>query len=774
MRNISTLCFRAALLLALATQPLSAHAQAADAISVQGLYDATTSVWKDTLAISADGKFRRGAGHSGTWTFDGTTLKLAWSSGKPALLKLNAAGAFADPVLSISKRPAPAWLAGSYDAVATGSAAWRDVITLAADGTLTRANGELGRWTFDGKTLALHWSNRPYEVTTYKAEGSFVIKGLTLAKRSGPPPVVAATFTSADVPGTYDAAHPHWGDALIINEDGTYQRGNGDPGRWTFDGTTLILSWTNWGPEAVKLASPGRFDNGTGFTLVKRGAPVAQASVEDPAYLCGLPPTEESTGSESAITAERHAVRAPGSTVKVCYLSSFAHNFSTVRAHADRWSQFANIKFDFYGPCQNGVVSDIRIGTDTTQSSHYYMASRACSQGQACSANMNLTTDSRRTVLHEFGHALGLAHEHMNPKVKIPWDLAKLQADGKPVDQYTKTMLPTWSSALDPYSIMFYKIDYKYIIGGKKAWLAAYPGFPLEQHNSDLSDADKTYIASLYPASGPRETTFDSNPTTVTFYQHVNYGGASRTFSTNIQNMSSVDFTAPSSLKMVGITEIAAYEHKDFGGSCITLRGDQSAFPGQWNDVISSFKVNANCGEGAVVLFDDRGYRGASATFDSDTPNVAHMENRTSSIMVRPGVTVAVFSEHNYRGICNTFTGNIENLRDHTVGNDTISSIFVNRECPGKQGELYKDKAWSGARFDINNDVANLRDVGFNDEATAVVVSTSSPMAAYEDINFGGRCITLRSNIYNLKDNGFNDKISSIRVRWTCEGGATP
>ena len=38
------------------------------------------------------------------------------------------------------------------------------------------------------------------------------------------------------------------------------------------------------------------------------------------------------------------------------------------------------------------------------------------------------TTDDeyRRVVLHEFGHALGLAHEHQSPGVAIPWNEQKV------------------------------------------------------------------------------------------------------------------------------------------------------------------------------------------------------------------------------------------------------------------------------------------------------------------------------------------------------------
>jgi|GEM_PF-4836612 len=59
------------------------------------------------------------------------------------------------------------------------------------------------------------------------------------------------------VTGTWQGAHPHWSDAVIINADGTYHRGNGDPGRWTFDGRTLVLNWTNWAPSPWSCSPTG-------------------------------------------------------------------------------------------------------------------------------------------------------------------------------------------------------------------------------------------------------------------------------------------------------------------------------------------------------------------------------------------------------------------------------------------------------------------------------------------------------------------------------------
>lgn len=75
---------------------------------------------------------------------------------------------------------------------------------------------------------------------------------------------------------------------------------------------------------------------------------------------------------------------------------------------ANMWSQYADIRFErvnFF------FFSDIRIGFDPNDGAWSYI-------GTDCSGKwktMNLGFIDQGTVLHEFGHALGLIHEHQSP-----------------------------------------------------------------------------------------------------------------------------------------------------------------------------------------------------------------------------------------------------------------------------------------------------------------------------------------------------------------------
>jgi len=107
----------------------------------------------------------------------------------------------------------------------------------------------------------------------------------------------------------------------------------------------------------------------------------------------------------------------------------------------------------------------------------------------------------RRVVLHEFGHALGLIHEHQNPKGGIKWNEAAVIKDlsGPPnnwdlakikhnmFDKYSPSAVT--GTDVDRASIMMYPIPVAWTLDGFSAGL-----------NSELSDKDKTFVQFAYPA----------------------------------------------------------------------------------------------------------------------------------------------------------------------------------------------------------------------------------------------------------------------------------
>lgn len=103
-------------------------------------------------------------------------------------------------------------------------------------------------------------------------------------------------------------------------------------------------------------------------------------------------------------------------------------------------------------------------------------------------------------VLHEFGHALGLIHEHQSPAAAIPWDKeAVYEFYAGPPNFWTRAEIDrnifaryaateTNFSRFDPLSIMSYPIPKEFTHG------EFYSGV-----NRTLSPADKEHFGQLYP-----------------------------------------------------------------------------------------------------------------------------------------------------------------------------------------------------------------------------------------------------------------------------------
>lgn len=105
-----------------------------------------------------------------------------------------------------------------------------------------------------------------------------------------------------------------------------------------------------------------------------------------------------------------------------------------------------------------------------------------------------------RTTKHEFGHALGLIHEHQNPAGGIKWnkeavyrDLSappnnwdRETIDRNSFQRYNKTI--TQYTEVDPQSIMMYRIPARWTTDGNS----------YGENVFDLSDNDKKFAKEQY------------------------------------------------------------------------------------------------------------------------------------------------------------------------------------------------------------------------------------------------------------------------------------
>lgn len=194
-----------------------------------------------------------------------------------------------------------------------------------------------------------------------------------------------------------------------------------------------------------------------------------------------------------------------GDSIKIAFLSGDEALKKRVRDVAASWVApgMANLSLAFVA---NPGDADVRISFVAGDGS-WSTVGTTCRKVPAARATMNYgwidanstEEDLRSVVLHEFGHALGLIHEHQNPVAGIHWnrDAVIKELSGPPnswsVDEIEFNVLnpaapdEVTATNLDKASIMMYPIPQTWTTDGFSA------GF-----NSDLSKTDKTFIRKQY------------------------------------------------------------------------------------------------------------------------------------------------------------------------------------------------------------------------------------------------------------------------------------
>lgn len=192
----------------------------------------------------------------------------------------------------------------------------------------------------------------------------------------------------------------------------------------------------------------------------------------------------------------------PGLTLRVRFLNGSATLQSKVMGYAKQWESFANIKFTKV----TSGTSDIRIAFDNAGHWSYVGKDNLSIPQSQKTMNLQFTantteTEIRTTTLHEFGHALGLGHEHQNPTANILWKTPAVYAyyaqmgwSQQKVNEQVLTKYQwaqTQHTNHDSKSIMQYPVPASLTTNGVSIpW------------NTQLSAVDKDFIGKMY--SGQR------------------------------------------------------------------------------------------------------------------------------------------------------------------------------------------------------------------------------------------------------------------------------
>lgn len=186
-----------------------------------------------------------------------------------------------------------------------------------------------------------------------------------------------------------------------------------------------------------------------------------------------------------------------GSTLSIAFKGGTAEQQEMVREIAPRWTQYANLRFDF----TTNPAATIRVSFDENDGAWSYVGTDNA-EIPVHAATLNLGWQDESVILHEFGHMLGLAHEHQNPAGGLEWDEAAVIADlsGPPNfwDEPTirHNVLRKYSmdqilgTVFDTESVMLYAFPASRTVNGVGT-----------DFNEDLSKTDQEFVGSsqMYP-----------------------------------------------------------------------------------------------------------------------------------------------------------------------------------------------------------------------------------------------------------------------------------
>lgn len=194
----------------------------------------------------------------------------------------------------------------------------------------------------------------------------------------------------------------------------------------------------------------------------------------------------------------------PGQTIRIKFLNGDTYLQNKVKQYASVWLQHANLKYEWvtFGDAaikisfkwngDQGSWSSIGVGC-------YNTAQNSPSMNFGWFDNSTSEEEFSRVIIHEFGHALGFAHEHQNPTAPIQWNAAAA---------YNYYALAGWDKAEVDHNILnkfsTSTVDYTNF-DEKSIMLYAFPSFLTfngysSSWNNVLSNEDKVSAATLYPA----------------------------------------------------------------------------------------------------------------------------------------------------------------------------------------------------------------------------------------------------------------------------------
>lgn len=208
-------------------------------------------------------------------------------------------------------------------------------------------------------------------------------------------------------------------------------------------------------------------------------------------------------------------------TLNIAFLTGTPEEKQLIKKYASIWTQYANMDFNFYDSLLDlprGQKAHIRIliaqrdenasiGGDSYVGTDANYRRNNDSTMRIYISKKEMPSQLRGIVLHEFGHAIGLQHEHQHPEREFSYDQEKIlttcSTQGISESQCKFMHLDTFSTrdhdtyAYDPNSVMHYPLPREGVVNASEAAFTS---------SSTLSLLDKVGIAKVYPGRRTEES----------------------------------------------------------------------------------------------------------------------------------------------------------------------------------------------------------------------------------------------------------------------------
>ncbi len=187
--------------------------------------------------------------------------------------------------------------------------------------------------------------------------------------------------------------------------------------------------------------------------------------------------------------------------------------------------------------------------------------------------------------------------------------------------------------------------------------------------------------------------------------------------------------------------------------------------------VISAHAQEREMGGIGITVFEDRNFRGKSATYNNDVENLdgSGFNDKISSIRVGPGERWEVCQDAYYQGRCVVISGEESDLRRNSWDNMISSFRRIGSWQPGNPGSsyivLFDQVNYRGNARNYSQAVANL-------PLTAQSVTIGRGTWEFCTMaNFGGTCIRIAQSVPDLRTYSLSRRIASARP---LDGTVTP